>query len=112
LALDAKIKRNSSNRRPKLALASFLVFVASLIGFLPTAHSDNSKIVKVGVYVNQIRDVDLKSQTFSADLYVWFKWTNPALSPDETFEFMNAFDPSSSEMKKSFDQPLEISKGV
>ena len=83
-----------------------------MICFAPNAAADDSKVVKVGVYVNQIRDVDLKSQTFSADLYVWFKWTNPALRPDVTFEFMNAFDPSSGAMKKSFKEPLEIDPGL
>lgn len=111
MALAAKIKSNKS-KKIKLALTSFLVFAFALIGFTPQAGADDSKIVKIGVYVNQIRDVDLKSQTFSADVYVWFKWTNSALNPDRTFEFMNAFDPSSGQIKKSFPEPLEISKGV
>lgn len=93
----------------KLALL-FLLFLNFFI-FVPPTFADDARQVQVGAYVNQIRDVDLRSQSFSADIYVWFKWSNPDLAPDSTFEFMNAFDPSSSVLKKSYDKAYKLPSG-
>ena len=79
--------------------------------FTPAANADEDKTVKFGAYINQVRDVDLKSQSFSADVYVWFKWKDQAISPDETFEFMNTFDASSSTLKKSFVKIQKLPNG-
>ena len=88
----------------------FLLFLSFSI-LTPGAQAEDSKLVNVGAYVNQIRDVDLKSQSFSVDIYVWFKWTNPNLSPDKTFEFMNTFDPSSSVVKETYEKSYQLASG-
>ena len=93
----------------KLSYLFLLLIGISL--FTPAANADEDKTVKFGAYINQVRDVDLKSQSFSADVYVWFKWKDQAISPDETFEFMNTFDASSSTLKKSFVKIRKLPNG-
>ncbi|MGE0608374.1 MAG: hypothetical protein AB7O62_14860, partial [Pirellulales bacterium] len=46
-------------------------------------------IVWVGVYVNQIHEVSLKENHFTADFYVWFRWQGEAVKPLESFEVVN-----------------------
>lgn len=98
------------------ARVKFILFL-TLAGFIfelfsgLIAVADTSNTVRVGAYVNQIRDVELKSQSFSADIYLWFKWKNPDLNPDKTFEIMNAFDPNSSVMSKTYSERTELSSG-
>jgi len=50
--------------------------------------------VTVGAHINDILALDLQSHSYRLDMYVWFRWKNPAFRPWETAEFMNAFDPA------------------
>jgi hypothetical protein len=49
--------------------------------------------VKIGVYVNDIQSIDLHSYSFVADVYVWFRDSDPDLVPGQSFEWMNMFAP-------------------
>lgn len=59
---------------------------------LGTAHANDSNgqpppsIVDVGVYLNDVRDIDLRLGRFHADLWVWFRWTDEKMKPYESFE--------------------------
>ena len=55
----------------------------------PSAAAD---VVRVGVLVNDIQQLDLASHSYNVDMYLWFKWKNPDIDPSRTFEFMNAFE--------------------
>ena len=54
------------------------------------AHADPQKI-DVGVYVNNISQLDIKTSQFTVDFYVWFRWEGGGteLNPLETFELPN-----------------------
>ena len=47
-------------------------------------------LVKVGLYVIRIHEVNLKEQYFRPEFYVWFRWRNKALHPYKTFSVINA----------------------
>lgn len=47
------------------------------------------KAVTVGIYVIQVSDIDLQKNSFKADFYIWFRWTDFAGKPLDTFEVMN-----------------------
>ncbi len=47
--------------------------------------------VTVGVYVNDIQQMDLQSHSYVMDFYVWFRWQNADVNPQATLEFMNPF---------------------
>ncbi|MFN0016139.1 MAG: hypothetical protein ACKVU2_16485 [Saprospiraceae bacterium] len=46
--------------------------------------------VRIGVFVNDIYDVNLSEKSFSAQFWVWFNYANPDLKPLETLELPNA----------------------
>lgn len=46
----------------------------------------------MGAYLNDVQDLDLKNHSFAADVYVWFKWRDPAIDPSKTVEFLNPYD--------------------
>ncbi len=48
--------------------------------------------VLIGLYVNDIYDVNLSEKSFSAQFWVWFNYADSALLPMETLEFPNAKD--------------------
>jgi hypothetical protein len=47
--------------------------------------------VIVGVYINDIQQLDLQTHSYAMDFYVWLRWTNPDINPAATLEYMNPF---------------------
>jgi Neurotransmitter-gated ion-channel transmembrane region len=47
--------------------------------------------VTVGVYINDIQQLDLQTHSYAMDFYVWLRWKNPDLTPSSTLEYMNPF---------------------
>ena len=47
--------------------------------------------VTVGVYINDIQQLDLQSHSYAMDFYVWLRWKNPDATPAATLEYMNPF---------------------
>ena len=45
----------------------------------------------VGVYVNDIQQLDLQTHSYVMDFYVWFRWKNPDINPQASLEFMNPY---------------------
>ena len=33
--------------------------------------------VTVGVFINDLQDIDLVSENFTVDFYLWMRWSNP-----------------------------------
>ena len=48
-------------------------------------------VVRVGALINDIQQIDLQSHSYNVDMYFWFKWKDPGITPPNSFEFMNAF---------------------
>lgn len=67
--------------------------------------------VTVGAHINDILEVDMRSHSYRLDMYVWFRWSNPALRPWETAEFMNAFDPADHVRTPTYDEPQQMPDG-
>ncbi|WP_371395764.1 hypothetical protein [Fretibacter rubidus] len=61
--------------------------------------------VYVGAYVNDIHEVNLKSNSYPGDIYIWFRWADPDISPVDTFEFMNLHDPEAHVEDVGYDEP-------
>jgi hypothetical protein len=61
--------------------------------FVPTATglttNPQASQVKVGIYLTRIVDLSIPNDTWTADFYIWFNWTDESLNPGETFEVMN-----------------------
>jgi hypothetical protein len=46
-------------------------------------------VVTVGMYINRLRDVNLREGTYVVDFWMWFRWQNEELNPAQTFELVN-----------------------
>jgi len=69
-----------------------LAAVAVMPLALPVAaHADTGPDrVTIGVFINDLQDIDLASENFTVDFYLWMRWKNPALDPSLTIEAMNS----------------------
>jgi hypothetical protein len=67
--------------------------------------------ILIGGYLNDVQTIDLVTHSYPADIYIWFRWTDPELSPLETFEFMNFFDPEAHIEDTLYDEPQLMPDG-
>jgi len=54
-----------------------------------TPAPSGAEAVTVGVYVNQVHELSLKENFFVVDAYVWFRWSDDAYKPYETFSIQD-----------------------
>ena len=73
----------------------------------PDGHLGHPSEITVGVYVNDIQSIDLRTHSYVIDFYVWFRW-NPKdshLDPAKTVEFMNRYDPEGHVEETLYEEP-------
>ena len=67
-----------------IALGSSLVASPSAVADEPTDK------VTVGVFVNDLQDLDLATDSYTMDFYLWLRWRNPKIDPSMSIETMNS----------------------
>lgn len=74
----------------RLLVAVIAVWLTPLV--VPaTAHADTGPDkVTVGAFIYDIQDIDLAADSFTADLYIWFRWKGPRVDPSDSIEPMNS----------------------
>lgn len=92
------------------------VLAALLLGLWSAApaaaqDADGPLDVTIGLYVNDIQAVDLRTHSYGMDFYVWFRWSDMDYDPTLSFEFMNTFDPEAHVQTVLFDEPQEQPDG-
>ena len=66
--------------------------------------------VRIGLYLNNIANIDLVENTFVADFYVWFKWKGN-FDPTKTYEFTNSYEKWSLTQTLAYDEPKLLPDG-
>ncbi len=67
-----------------------MFFLGWFLAFSALAFAeDEPQTIATGVYINRIYDVSLRDNRFVTDFYIWFRWTDKALKPFESFEVAN-----------------------
>ena len=76
------------------AVSAVAVLVASAtLGVAAAPASAEPLKVRVGVYVNDVQDVNLDEGTYFVDFYMWMKWRgSPKANPQENIDLINSFD--------------------
>ena len=67
--------------------------------------------VLVGAYINDIQQIDFKTNNYIIALYVWFRWTDPDLDPSKTMEFMNRFASDDNLRENLYGEPQKMPDG-
>ncbi|MBI2608824.1 MAG: hypothetical protein HYW47_04395 [Deltaproteobacteria bacterium] len=66
-----------------------------------------SQDVYVGIFLNDVINVDLRTNTYIFDFYLWFRWQGEK-DPSDSFEFINASDTWSHTWEKTYETPKLI----
>lgn len=67
--------------------------------------------VIVGIYINDIQELNFPTHSFAADLYVWFRWKDAASNPSKSMEFMNRFQPYDHQRDLLTEEPKAMPDG-
>ncbi|MBK6897162.1 MAG: hypothetical protein IPH06_11280 [Alphaproteobacteria bacterium] len=67
--------------------------------------------VTIGIHVNDIQEIDLKTHSYRLDFYVWFRWKNPEMNPAKSVEFMNSFEPENHVRTSLYEEPQKMPDG-
>lgn len=67
--------------------------------------------VIVGVYVQNVQAVDLATNSFSADFYVWLRWRNPDVDAPAGIEVQNIFQSINLTKTEIYPEPRKQSDG-
>lgn len=76
-----------------------------------TAPLDAREVV-VGAYINDIQELDFRNQSYSVDVYVWFRWRNKDIDPSKSLEFMNRFAPNAHVRDQIYEPPKILPDGT
>jgi len=87
-----------------LLLVFWLCFVAG------TCQAQPSKVT-VGVYINDIQAIHLREHSYAADVYLWFRWTDSSIAPDETVEVLNPNELWGHVSDKIYEEPVQLPDG-
>ncbi len=67
--------------------------------------------IVIGAYLNDIQEIDFRTNSYAVDLYLWFRWTNPDLNPSKSFEFMNRYAPDDHVKSDLYETPQKMPDG-
>ncbi len=65
----------------------------------------------VGAYINDIQEIDFRTNSYAVDIYVWFRWTDKSLDPSKSLEFMNRYAPDDHVRVSLYDAPQPMPDG-
>jgi hypothetical protein len=87
----------------------FFLFLSMVLGCARSFSSPHP--VAVGAYINDIQNLELKSHSYAADIYLWFRWRNPDWDPATTMEFVNPFELWGHTKTLELGKPSKLSSG-
>lgn len=67
--------------------------------------------VVVGAYLNDLQSLDLKTHSYAADVYVWFRWREAKLDPASSMEVMNPYELWALTRVTDYERPLRLPTG-
>ena len=97
-----QVDQRTSRRLPAALIRMLFALIAALVvplGLPVSAHANPNPgpgpgpgpdIVTVGAFINDLQDIELSSENFTADVYLWMRWKNPKIDPSSTVVVLNS----------------------
>ena len=88
-----------------------LMILTVTVQAVPQKTKDQTKMVqtvKTGVYLMNIYDLDMSSNSFYLDAYIWFRWQG-SINPLRKLEFLNAVDKWGMTITPGYETPQVLS---
>ena len=75
------------------------------------APSPAPRQVIVGAYINDVQQLDFKTNNYAIDLYVWFRWKGDNADPSKSMEFMNRYASDDNLREQLYEKPEPMPDG-
>ena len=75
------------------------------------APSPAPRQVIVGAYINDVQQLDFKTNNYAIDLYVWFRWKGDDTDPSKSMEFMNRYASDDNLREQLYQKPEPMPDG-
>ena len=75
------------------------------------APSPAPRKVIVGAYINDVQQLDFKTNNYAIDLYVWFRWKDGEADPSKSMEFMNRYASDDNLREQLYEKPEPMPDG-
>lgn len=93
-----------------LLFALILIFSTAFLANTVNAKESEPEKVRVGLYLNNIANIDLSQNSFMADFYIWFKWRGEN-DPTKTYEFTNSYEKWGFTETPAYEEPKILPDG-
>lgn len=103
----------------RLVLAALLLLPA--VGFAqdaeeaeeePSREYPKPEQVAMGVHLNDIQSIDLKTHSYAMDFYVWFRWHDPEVDPATSMEIANPIEQWGLMVTPLYEEPETLDDGT
>lgn len=95
---------------PVYAMAQDTAEASAAVTEAVTQNTSPEEVV-VGVYINDIQQLDLQTHSYAMDFYVWLRWKNPDMNPSATLEYMNPFELWGHMPTPLYEEPQDLPDG-
>lgn len=92
------------------SIAVIVVALLLSLSFAPPLNAQ-SATVRVSVHVNDIQQVSLRTHSFYADMYIGFRWRDPALRPAKSITWMNPYQYWGTITRFMAEEPMRLPDG-
>ena len=86
-------------------------FAALALCAAPALAQASPTKVYTGVYVNDIQDVNLETDTYTVAFYIWMRWNNPKVDPSSEIDLMNSYDSWGTVERPATEKPVRLKDG-
>jgi hypothetical protein len=92
-------------------LKRIAVIFVGILTIVPCQGLAQVEKVTVGAYVNDIQAINLREHSYAADVYIWFRWTDNSIAPDDTVEMLNPNELWGHVTDKVYEDPIQLPSG-
>jgi hypothetical protein len=78
---------------------------------IPANPAVKQEQVKVGIYLNNVQNIDMLVNNYLLDFYIWMRWTNEDFNPLDNFSFINHSESWATIVIKSPETPEKLPNG-
>ncbi|MFM9035137.1 MAG: hypothetical protein ACKOQ4_12800 [Mycobacterium sp.] len=90
LGRGAVVLRRGAANLIRILIIATIALGSALAAPAPARADEPVDKVTVGVYINDLQDLDLATDSYTVDFYLWMRWRNPKIDPSQTIETMNS----------------------
>jgi hypothetical protein len=88
-----------------------IMLAATSVCISPVMGDEQPATVVIGVYLNDVQSLDLREHSYAMDVYIWFRWRDEGISPEQSMEIVNPSELWGHTSELLYEQPIRLPSG-